>query len=363
MNDEWRALQSWGFSEDFQEQWRRMDAQGVPGRVVADYGANLRVAVPDARQGTVMELARLSGRFQHQIQSREDWPHIGDFVAVIRDSQRAIIDRILPRKAALLRKNPGGTIEAQVMVANVDVVFILDSLNHALNPGRLERSLILVYESGAEPVVVLTKADLAEDLKRELRQAEAVAVGVPVLGVSAMTGEGLSALDPWMRSEKTIALMGPSGVGKSTLINRWLGASVQRVQMVRTGDQRGRHTTTHRELFRLPSGALVVDIPGIREVGLWNGETDLLYDDVKRWARDCFFTNCHHQGEPGCAVAQAIGDGNLSAERVIQFHKFERELAFMERKRSQRAESESRRRWKRRNQDAKVARHHKHGGH
>ncbi len=170
--------------------------RGVPGQVIADHGGSFRVVMPDVQYRTVIGLARMSGGLQHRIQSRIEWPQVGDFVVVSRGANLSTIEDILPRKTALLRKDAGKTTQAQVMVANVDVVFILDTLNRPLNVGRLERSLVLAYESGAEPVVVMTKVDLTEDPETELREAQALAVGVPVLGVSALTGDGLAALEP-----------------------------------------------------------------------------------------------------------------------------------------------------------------------
>jgi ribosome biogenesis GTPase len=253
----------------------------------------------------------------------------------------------------LVRKTAGDAVEAQVMAANVDTVLIMAALNQPLNTGRLERSLALVWDSGANPVVVLTKADLAEDLPRSIAEADDVAMGVPVLAISVMNGMGLDALDRMLQSGAAAALLGPSGVGKSTLLNYWLGETRQRVQAIRDEDGRGRHTTTHREIFRLANGALIVDIPGIREVGLWEGGTHQVFADIDALAGTCRFTDCQHDDEPGCAVQEAIDEGQLEQDRLVQYRKLERELAHLERKRSARARSEARQVWKQRSRDAR----------
>nr|WP_243239525.1 ribosome small subunit-dependent GTPase A [Sulfobacillus harzensis] len=315
-----------------------------------------RVVVLEIDGTVVQELARPSGKFRHQIKDGEQWPHIGDFVVLDGPPGQRRIEAVLPRRTALVRKNPGEAIEAQVLAANIDTVFIMVSLAQPPNAARLERSLALVWDSGAAPVIVLTKQDVCSHLDAYVRAAEETALGVPVLAVSAVTGDGIESLGAWLMPAQTVALMGPSGVGKSTLLNYWLGDDAQRVMAVRTGDHRGRHTTTHRELFRLPNGALVMDIPGIREVGLWAGSAHTVFGDVEQLAEDCRFTDCRHQGEPGCAVAQAIHEGRLDAERLTQYQKLEREHQFIERKRSQRAQSEARQLWKRRSQEAKAQR-------
>ncbi len=212
---------------------------------------------------------------------------------------------------------------------NVDTVFLVVGLDADFNLRRLERTLVLAWESGAEPVVVLNKADLAASAL-ETRRAEVagIAPGVPVIVLAAKHGEGLDALAPWLAAARTVALLGSSGVGKSTIVNRLLGREKQKTQDVREADQRGRHTTTHRELVALPGGALLVDTPGLREIQLWSEGAGLeaAFDDVLSLARACRFRDCAHQGEPGCAVRAAVADGRLEPARLQSYLKLQAEL-------------------------------------
>jgi len=268
----------------------------------------------------------------------------GDWVAAekLPGEDRAIVRAVLPRRTRFARKEPWLT-EEQVVAANIDTVFLVTDCGRDFKPRRLERYLTAAWDSGADPVVVLTKSDLAEDPWETVAQAEAIALGVPVHAVSSVTGEGLDGLEPHLAPGRTVALLGSSGVGKSTLANRLLGE-----EQLATGDLRrdgrGRHTTTHRELVRLPGGALLLDTPGMRELQLWADESALneTFADVAELARQCRFTDCAHGSEPGCAVGAALADGTLPEVRWESYRKLQRELHSLALRQDARLRSEAR---------------------
>ncbi|MCL6444011.1 MAG: ribosome small subunit-dependent GTPase A [Alicyclobacillus sp.] len=279
--------------------------------------------------------AEVAGKMRYQATGRGDYPAVGDWMVIQElDHHRALIHAILPRKSKFTRKQAGFVTDEQIVAANVDTVFIVMALNNDFNLRRLERTLILAWESGADPVVVLSKADLCPDVEGKVAEVESVAMGVPVHVVSAETNVGLESLDPYLQPGRTAALLGSSGVGKSTLINALLGRQVLATSAVREGDDRGRHTTTHRELFLLPKGGLIIDTPGMRELQLWASEEGLhhTFADIETLMKMCYFKDCTHQREPGCAVQKAIQEGRLPAERLLNYQKMQRELARIERK-------------------------------
>ncbi len=259
-----------------------------------------------------------------------DRPAAGDWVVLrtMVSEDSATVRAVLPRQSAFIRRAAGAKAVAQVVAANVDRVFIVTAVPDDVNERRLERYLAVAWESGAMPVVVLTKTDLVENVGECIATACAVAPGVDVVAVSAYTGAGLDALGPHLIPGSTIALLGSSGVGKSTLLNRLAGEQLMRTGDVRD-DGRGRHTTTHRELVRLPNGVLVIDTPGMRELQLWSAESGLAqtFDDIAALSAACRFADCAHAGEPGCAVAGAIESAALDAERLASWQKLSREAA------------------------------------
>jgi ribosome biogenesis GTPase len=281
--------------------------------------------------------ATVSGRLRHQ---GDLWPATGDWVWLRGDSG-AVIDEILPRRTLLSRKDPGRAVEEQVLAANLDTLFIVTGLDHDYNPRRLERYLILAQESGAEPVVLLNKADLHADVAPFLRQTQCM-TDARVLGVSALTGQGLDAIP--VAQGQTAALIGSSGAGKSTIVNALLGERRQHTREVRESDQRGRHTTTHREMIRMPGGWLLIDMPGLRELQLWADPERIggAFAEIEDLASQCRFRDCRHQGEPGCAVAAA----NLDPGRLASFAKLTRELEYVERQRDLHARQEQKQKWK-----------------
>ena len=292
--------------------------------------------------------AEPAGTLRREAQSGGLLPAVGDWVvlaAAVPTSGPAIIERILPRRSAISRKVKGKAAQVQVIAANVDTVFLVTGLDGDFNPRRIERALVAVWDTGARPVVVLTKSDLAPDVADKLQTVQALAANVAVHAVSAREEVGLEALAAYRAHGSTIALLGSSGAGKSTLVNRLLGWDRQDTGGVREHDSRGRHTTTKRELIVLPEGGVLVDTPGLRELQLWEGEggLDAVFSDVTADAGACKFRDCSHTEEPGCAVRAAWAAGGVTPERVESYRKLQRELAHVATLRDERTEIERRR--------------------
>ncbi len=285
--------------------------------------------------------AELAGRLRHG----DEHPAVGDWVAVaLRPSEgRATIHAVLPRRSAFTRKVAWAETKPQVVAANVDVVFVVCGLDANYNVRRIERYLTLAWESGAQPVVLLTKADLCDDVDPRVYEVESIAFGVPVHAVSAPHGDGLETVRSYVPAGRTAALLGSSGVGKSTLVNALVGEELLATQGLRD-DGRGRHTTSHRQLVPLPEGGLVLDTPGMRELQLWDADEGMqaAFADVDALAAQCRFADCAHREEPGCAVRAALAGGTLDVERFESWGKLQRELERLARKQDARARSESR---------------------
>ena len=340
------GLRELGWNDELTAAFAPFAAEGlVPGRVVAGLTRLLRVATDDGET-----LAESSGGLRHQARGSGDLPGVGDWVALRprATGHRAVIQAVLPRRTAFLRRAAGERAIAQVLAANVDTVFLVMGLDGDYSPRRIERALVLAWESGAEPVVLLNKADVCDDVAGRRAEIESVSPGVPVRVIAAKPGEGLEALSPWLVPGRTVALLGSSGVGKSTLVNRLLGRDKQKTREVLEGDQRGRHTTTHRELILLPGGALLLDTPGLREIQLWSGGGgfDTAFEDVLAKAPLCRFRDCGHRGEPGCAVQAAVDAGEIDASRLESFHKLGAEVRSVEVREDPLKRREERSRWK-----------------
>jgi ribosome biogenesis GTPase / thiamine phosphate phosphatase len=330
------SLEALGWSPFFAEAFVSYEPDGlIPARVAVQErgGVVLFTGAGTIRAEPAARLLRETGP-----------PVAGDWVAaeLLAGEDRAIVRAVLPRRSRFARKEPWLT-EEQVVAANVDTVFLVTDCGPDFKPRRLERYLTAAWDSGADPVVLLTKSDLADDPAETVAEAESVAFGVPVHAVSSVTGDGLGELDAYLLPGRTIALLGSSGVGKSTLANRLLGEALLATAEIRR-DGRGRHTTTHRELVRLPGGALLLDTPGMRELQLWadEGALDETFTDIAELARQCRFTDCAHEREPGCAVRAALGDGSLLRTRWESYRKLQRELRALAVKQDARLRSEAR---------------------
>ncbi len=314
------------------------------GRVVLEHRGAYQLLTPAGELSAVV-----AGQFRHQAETEQAFPAVGDWVVIQRQGDdSAIIQALLPRQSEFVRKAAGGKTEGQVVAANVDTVFLVTGLDGDFNLRRIERYLVAAWESGANPVIVLNKADTCADLASRIEAVEGIAIAVPIHAVSAATGDGLEQLEPYLGPGQTVALIGSSGVGKSTLTNHFLGAQQQAIQAVRADDSRGRHTTTGRHLLPLPSGALLIDTPGMRELQLWTTSDGLeaTFADIEELAEDCRFRDCRHEGEPGCAVEGAIAAGDLSSDRLHSYHKLQREQQWIDQRQDARASLNSKRRWK-----------------
>jgi ribosome biogenesis GTPase len=324
MDDAALILAAWGWDAAREDAFAEHRAAGLePGRVITANAGGQTVITADGER-----FATPSGRLRHATASGSDMPAVGDWVAL-----NAEIESVLPRRSAFLRSSAARPGEAQVLAANVDTVFLVSALTRDLNMRRLERYLGAAWASGAAPVVVLSKSDLSVDLPGAVARVAGVAIGVPILAISALTGDGLAALKPHLAPRRTLAILGSSGVGKSTLVNALLGEQRQATRETRADDDRGRHMTSSRELLVLPSGALVIDTPGLRSLALWDESgLDRVFEDIDALAEGCRFRDCAHGREPGCAVQAAIVAGTLSAARLASRGKLERELRSIERR-------------------------------
>ncbi len=327
-------LSELGWNSFFQEGFRPYRDDGlIPARIGRE-DRQMYLLLSETGELT----GRVCGRLSHDAQSKGDFPGVGDWVVArkLPGEQKATIHAILPRKSCFARQLPGGRTEEQVVAANVDTVFIVSGLDggRAFNLRRVERYLALAWESGANPVVVLNKADLCRDADAALEAAESIAFGIPVYAVSAIERTGIGLLRGHVETGQTVALLGSSGVGKSALVNALLGDDRQATGAVREDDLRGRHTTTHREMIPLPGGGIVIDTPGMRELRMWGSEDCVAdtFSDIEELAAQCRFRDCRHQREPGCAVHHAIGQGALDAGRYDSYVRLQREMAHLARR-------------------------------
>jgi len=321
----------------------------APGRVAAVHRGAFDVWTEPGSVRT-----RLPGRAMHDGLD----VGVGDWVGL----SDGLIRTVLPRRSAIVRNAAGLTTTAQTLAANIDVALVVSSLGPDLEPRRIERYLVTIWESGASPEIVLTKADRLEDPWELVAEVEAVALGVPVHVVSAVTGQGCDALRAGITPGTTAVLLGSSGVGKSTLVNRWLGDDVMATKETREDDDEGRHTTTHRQILVLPGGGLVIDTPGLRELQLWTADSaalDTTFADIEELAADCRFGDCTHSHEPGCAVLAAVESGELPPERLQSWRKLQRELRAIAMRHDIRLRKEEGRKWRLRTREARARTRHR----
>ncbi len=337
-------LRIWGWDDARQRAYLDSGSVFPPARVVAQHRGEYVLQAPWGRA-----IGVAPGRMKHRASRAREMPAVGDWVLVEPASDGpATILEILPRSSQFVRRRAGTEDGEQVVAANVNTAFLMTSLDQNLNPRRIERYLVAGWDSGATPVVVLTKSDLVSDVDAIVEEIEVVAGGADVIAVSSTDGAGLDRLRQYLEPGMTVALLGSSGVGKSTLVNTLAGEDLLLTQEVREIDNKGRHTTTHREIFLLHDGALVLDTPGMRELGLVEADEGIeeTFDDVAAIVARCRFSDCRHESEPGCAVAAALSDGVLTAERWDSYDKLQKEAGYEVRRRDVGAAQAEKKKWK-----------------
>lgn len=335
-----------GWNEVLESQFEEFKANGyVAGRVFIEHKSMYRVYT---EAGDI--LAEISGKMRHEAIDGKDYPAVGDWVIVEpwNNEQKGTIHGILPRKSKFSRKVAGDNTREQILASNVDTVFLVNALNKDFNMRRIERYLVLAWESGSSPVIILSKADLCEDIEEKVNDVSKFAIGVPIHVVSSIKGEGVDGLKKYLGEGKTVALLGSSGAGKSTLINELAGYELQKTGDIRDGDDKGKHTTTHRELMMLPTGGLIIDTPGMRELQMWDGGQGIseTFEDIEQLSKQCKFKDCNHRKEPGCAIKDALTQGTLNEERFQSYIKLQKEIQYFERKQNQVAMLNEKRKWK-----------------
>ena len=323
-------LEALGWDSDLETAFKPHGQMGhAAARVALEHRGSYRVYAELGELSAVV-----TGKLRFNASGPADLPAVGDWVAISipAGENKAQIHAVLPRRSKFSRKAAGAPTKEQVVAANIDTVFLVQGLDGDFNTRRIERYLVAAYESNARPVIVLNKADLCNDVVGRIREVESLAFEIPVHAISSLDGHGVEQLDKYIGRGLTVAFLGSSGVGKSTLINRLIGENIQKTAQVRESDNRGRHTTTHRELIVLKSGGVLIDTPGMRELQLWDANESLgeTFGDIESIAAACYFSDCSHQSEPGCAVREALEDGSLDSSRFENYLKMEKELQYLD---------------------------------
>jgi len=339
-------LDELGWDSFFENNFASFRAQGFLPLRIARENRGMYAAYGEAGEFS----CETSGRFTHEAKGRADFPAVGDWTAAAADlrGQKAVIHALLPRRSVFSRKLAGQVTDEQVVAANIDTAFIVTGLDLNFNPRRIERYLAMAWNSGAMPVVLLNKSDVCAEADARKNEVELIAPGVEVYALSAARNAGMEIFAGYIQKGKTVAFLGSSGVGKSTIINALLGEQRLAVHEVSETGSRGRHTTSYRELIVLPGGGMVIDTPGMRELQVWGDEEGLrqAFDDIDELALRCRFKDCSHEGEPGCAVREAVNDGRLDANRLESFFKLRKEFKYLADRQSMTASAVEKARWK-----------------
>jgi ribosome biogenesis GTPase / thiamine phosphate phosphatase len=311
---------------EFPEKYLELAGENIKNiaRIISQHGEIYKIRTKDFEM-----IARVSGKLEHNITHLSSFPVVGDYVIVKNTEQgEGVIHEVLLRKSLFIRKAAGTSKNEQAIAANIDYVFICMSLNNDFNLRRLERYLAISWDSGAVPVVVLTKADLCEDVDEKTSEVENIALGVSIITTSSLEDIGYDRLFEYVKKDKTVAFLGSSGVGKSTLINKLIGENIIKTKEIRGDDDKGRHTTTSRNLFYLKNGGAVIDTPGMREIGIESADISQTFSDIEELALLCKFSDCQHLSEPGCAVKKAAEDGIITNARVKSYNKLKIEMGY-----------------------------------
>lgn len=342
-------LNKLGFDAFFQKHREKLQDEQIEefsiGRICAEYKENYKVFSELGEMN-----AFISGKFRNGCKTREDFPVVGDWVLfeAIDGGKKAIIQKILPRESKFSRKVAGKETQEQIIASNINFAFIVCALNYDFNIRRIERYLSLVWQSGAIPIVVLTKTDLCNDVQKKISEVQDIAFGVDIHAISNISTDGIEILQKYFADNKTIVLLGSSGVGKSSLINNLAKYEVMKVSTLRNNIDKGRHTTTHKQMIILPEGGLIIDTPGLRELQLWDAEDGIrqTFSDIEELANACKFSDCTHTMEPGCAVQKAINNGFLDASRLENYLRVQKEQKYLTSRQNQSAAKVERDKWK-----------------
>lgn len=339
-------LKNLGFNAFFQKHLEncRLEKLSI-GRICAEHKESYKLFSENGELTAI-----ISGKFRNNCKIREDFAAVGDWVLfeAVNGENKAIIQEILPRKSKFSRKVAGKETQEQVIASNVDFAFIVCALNYDFNLRRIERYLTLIWQSGATPVVVLTKTDLCPDVQSKISEVENIAFGVDIHAISNISTDGIETLQKYFDDNKTVVLLGSSGVGKSSLINNLAQINLMKVNELRNNLDKGRHTTTHKQMFILPNGGLIIDTPGIRELQLWDAEDGIsqCFSDIEELAQHCRFGNCLHNNEPDCAVQNAVNNGLIDAQRLENYHKMQKEQEYLSSRQTQSAAKVEKDKWK-----------------